>query len=278
MRPARSAPTLDPVSATLATTSGYKSSRSPEPCALPIRVSGFSSDNETVAGSTDLRLARERPALSVPGHRRSRKPARRATAPRHAVRPRSSLRDHWSRCRLSPTGLPPRERTARPRSTRSANAVHSCDGLPDCTAPKYASRYLVGSDTAIAASPASELLDRFAQRNLWANGQIDDSKDATDRSDQCVNCVTPLAEVTRCESARGGARDRRNTRCPAIRIMPRIAREGAGFRVYRQARRMWSRAAIRRAPVAGDKVRPSTPATSSHRCATGIPTNSTRWT
>ncbi len=29
--------------------------------------------------------------------------------------------------------------------------------------------------------------------------------------------------------------------------MPRIAREGARFRVYRQARRTWTRAAIRRA-------------------------------
>ncbi len=38
----------------------------PKPCALPIRVSGFSSDSETVAGSTDLRLARERPALPIP--------------------------------------------------------------------------------------------------------------------------------------------------------------------------------------------------------------------
>ena len=68
-----------------------------------------------------------------------------------------------------------------------------------------------------------------------------------DWSNQDVTCVTPLAEVTRCEGARGGARDRRNTRCPAIRIMPRIARESAHLRVYRQASRTWSRAAIRRA-------------------------------
>ncbi len=196
MRPARSAPPLDPVSAILATTSGYKSSRSPELSALPIRESGFSSDSETVAGSTDLRSARQRPALPVPDRRRSRKPARRATAPRDAVRPRSLSRDHWSRCRLSAKGLLTRERTARPRSTRSANAVHSCDGLPDCTAPKYASRYLVRVDTTFAASPASELLDRFALRNLWANSQIDDRKDGTDRSDQDVTCVTLLVEVT----------------------------------------------------------------------------------